>query len=495
VAFVMNLPGRSMRHLRTIKILPHSLDILVLISSFVSAYLLRFDFNIPQNQLHNLSLQLPYVVALELAALHLFGCHKLIWRLVNLADLQAFIKAAVCAVLPILLLRLVLPNSIGEFRVPFSVIVMNTILGFGGVLGVRVFRRILYKPQEDKPQEKVKQEDVIKGEAQIDNHCDPQIEVTLDREPYHPDEEKMKDLLTGKAVMVTGAGGSIGAELARQVARFQPSSLLLVERAEYSLLSIDRELRERWPELSIVPLLADICDSRRMYTIFTWYNPQVVLHAAAHKHIPMMEFNLIEAIKNNALATFGLGELAGTCGAEVFVLISTDKAARPTSVMGASKRIAELAVQCLNQRSYTRYVAVRFGTVIGSSISDAAQLAMQAADMGDGGEVFILDLGEDTGEFDEPRESEDCVTKTDHSMIRLGKIAAYPPEKVLYALQRLTEMAQAGQERELRRYLNDLLPEAQLEHRTTESTGGNEGDINRFPISLAFPRAPRVPRG
>jgi FlaA1/EpsC-like NDP-sugar epimerase len=480
-----------MRHFRIIKILQHSVDMLVLISSFVSAYLLRFDFNIPQNQLHNLSLQLPYVIALELAALHLFGCHKFIWRLVKLADLQTFIKAAVCAALPILLLRLVLPDSMGEFRVPLSVIVMNTILGFGGVLGVRVFRRIL-----DEPQAKVKPYDVQKGEIQID--CNPQIEVNLDREPYHPDEEEIKRFLTGKSVMVTGAGGSIGAELARQVARFQPSSLLLVERAECSLLSIDRELRERWPELSIVPLLADICDSRGMYTLFTWYNPQVVLHAAAHKHIPMMEFNLIEAIKNNALATFGLGELAGTCGAEVFVLISTDKAARPTSVMGASKRIAELAVQCLNQRSYTRYVAVRFGTVIGSSISDAAQLALQAGARGDGGEVFILNLGEDSGEFDEPRDGEDCVTNTDHPLIRLENITTYPPEKVLYALQRLTEMAQTGQERELRRYLNDLLPEARLEHRTTRKTGNtgkNEGDIDRFSISLALPRTPRVPRG
>jgi FlaA1/EpsC-like NDP-sugar epimerase len=467
MAFVVNPPHRSMRHLRSIKILQHSLDLLILILSFVSAYLLRFDFNIPQNQLHSIPLQLPYVVALELATLHLFGCHKFIWRFANLSDVQRLIKAAVCAALPILLLRLVLPDSIGEFRVPLSVIVMNTILGFGGILGIRVFRRILDEPQEDEPQEKANPEDKLKGEVQID--CDPQIEVMLDREPYHPDEEEMRRFLTGKSVMVTGAGGSIGAEIARQVARLQPSSLLLVERAECSLLRIDRELRERWLGLSIVPLLADICDNRRMYSIFNLFNPQVVLHAAAHKHIPMMELNLIEAIKNNALATFWLGELAGTCGAEVFVLISTDKAARPTSVMGASKRIAELAVQCLNQRSYTRYVAVRFGTVIGSSISDAAQLALQAGAMGDGGEVFVLDLGESG----EPGDGEDCVTKTDHPMIRLGNTSAYPPEKVHYGLQRLTEMAQAGQERELRGYLNDLLPEARLELREAQDQLGD----------------------
>jgi FlaA1/EpsC-like NDP-sugar epimerase len=461
-----------MSHLRTTKILQHSLDLLVLILSFVLAYLLRFDFNIPQNQLLNLSLQIPYVVALELTALHLFGYHKFIWRYINLADVQTFIKAAVCTAIPILLLRLVLPNSIGGFRVPLSIIVMNSILGFGGVLGVRVFRRILNEPREE-----MKPEDVQRDEVQIDCRRDPQIEVMLDREPYHPDEGEMRRFLTGKSVMVTGAGGSIGAGLALQVARFQPSSLLLVERAECSLLSIDGELRERWPELSIVPLLADICDSRRMYAIFTGYNPQIVLHAAAHKHIPMMEFNLIEAIKNNALATFGLGELAGTCGAEVFVLISTDKAARPTSVMGASKRIAELAVQCLNQRSYTRFVAVRFGTVIGSSISDAAQLALEAGAMGDGGEVFILDLVE----FDAPRDGEDYLTKTNHPMIHLGNIAAYPPEKVHYALQRLTDLAQAGQEQELRRYLNDLLPEARLELRETQNQLGDHRWIALMP--------------
>jgi FlaA1/EpsC-like NDP-sugar epimerase len=471
-----------MYHLQIEKKLQHSLNLLVLIVSFVSAYLLRFDFNIPHSQLHNLSLQLPYVVALELGAFHLFGCHKFIWRFVNFADVQTLIRAAVCAAVPILFLRLVLPDSIGGFRVPLSVIVMNTILGIGGILGVRVFRGA-----PDVPPEKAKPEDVLEGEVQIDCNRDPQIEVILSPEPYHPDEEELKGFLTGKSVMVTGAGGSIGAELSRQVARFQPSSLLLVERAECSLLSIDRELCERRPGLSIVPLLADISDSRRMYTIFTAYNPQVVLHAAAHKHIPMMELNLTEAIKNNALATFGLGELAGTCGAEAFVLISTDKAARPASVMGASKRIAELAIQCLNQRSYTRYVAVRFGTVLGSSIPDAAQLVLQAGAMGDGGEVFIIDLGE----FDEPRDSEDCGTKTDHPMIRQGKIAAFPPEKIHYALQRLTDMAQAGQEREMRRYLNDLLPEAQLEHRTTGSTGKNEGDIDRFSISLALPPVPR----
>jgi FlaA1/EpsC-like NDP-sugar epimerase len=447
-----------MYDLQLIKLLQRSLDLLILIVSFVTAYLLRFDFNIPQNQFHNLTLQLPYVIALELTALHIFGCQKFSWRYVKLADVQAFFMAAISAAIPMALLRLMLPNSLGEFRIPHSVIVINMLIGYCGILGVRVICRAL-----DEAHTRVKPEAPQPG-IQIDRNGNRTAEIIPSRELYQPAEAEMKQFLTGKTVMVTGAGGSIGAELARQVARFQPASLLLVERAECSLLSIDRELRDLSPEIALVPLLADICDIRRMWTIFNLFNPQVVLHAAAHKHIKMMEFNLIEAVKNNSLATFHLGELAGTCGVETFVLISTDKAFRPKSVMGASKRIAELAVQCLNQRSYSRYVSVRFGNVAGSSIPEAAQLALQAGAMGDGGEIFILDLGE----VDEPCESEDSGTKTNHPMIRRGKMAAYSPEKMHHALQQLTEMAQAGQERELRKYLNDLLPEARLEPREAQ---------------------------
>ncbi len=444
-----------MYHLQLIKLLQRSFDLLILIVSFVTAYLLRFDFNIPQNQFHNLSLQLPYVVAIELAALHFFGCQKFNWRFVKLADVQTFFMAAVSAAMPIALLRLVLPNSMGEFRIPLSVIVINMIIGYCGILGVRVICRAL-----DETHTKVKSE-AAQQEVPIDCDRGRTVEIFPGREPYQLAEDEMGQFLTGKTVMVTGAGGSIGAELARQVARFRPASLLLVERAECSLLSIDRELRDRRLEISLVPLLADVCDIRRMWTIFNLFNPQVVLHAAAHKHIAMMEFNMIEAVKNNAIAAFNLGELAGTCGVETFVLISTNKASRPKSVMGASKRIAELAIQGLNQRSYSRYVSVRFGNVVGSSIPEAAQLALQAGAMGDGGEIFILGLGE----VDEPCESEDAGTNTNHPMIRLGKMAAYSPEKMHHSLQRLTEMAQAGQERELRKYLNDLLPEARLEPR------------------------------
>ncbi len=252
-----------------------------------------------------------------------------------------------------------------------------------------------------------------------------QIEDLLGREPVYLDEAQLGQFLGGKRVMVTGAGGSIGSELARQVARFGPSKLLLVERAEFALFEIDRELRRTRPDVEVIPLVADICDEARMRMILAAQAPQIVLHAAAHKHVPMMEANPSEAIKNNVLGTRLLGELSAEHGVEAFVMISTDKAVRPTSVMGATKRFAELAIQDLAERyAVTRYVAVRFGNVIGSAgsvipifreqicrggpvtvthpemrryfmtIPEAAQLVLQAGAMGEGGEIFILDMGE-----------------------------------------------------------------------------------------------------
>jgi FlaA1/EpsC-like NDP-sugar epimerase len=367
--------------------------------------------------------------------------------------------------------------------------------------------------------------EILQGRVEVSRIRNVEIEDLLGREPVHLDEENMNRFLAGKTVMVTGAGGSIGSELARQVARFQPSTLLLVERAEFALFNIERELRESSPKLSLVPLVADVGDEHRMRSILATYAPQVVLHAAAHKHVPMMESNAAEAIKNNVLPTNLLGELAGKFEVEVFVLISTDKAVRPTSVMGASKRVAELVVQDLNRHFATRYVAVRFGNVIGSAgsvipifrdqirkggpvtvthpdmvryfmtISEAAQLVLEASTMGEGGEIFILDMGEPVsildlaketitlsglkpfedidieftgvraGEklFEELRTTEESMTKTRHPKIYIGKIGAYPEEKVHAALERLEILAVNGWERELRRFLNNLLPEGRLE--------------------------------
>ena len=370
--------------------------------------------------------------------------------------------------------------------------------------------------------------EILQGDVEVSRIRDVRIEDLLGREPVNLDEESLNLFLEGKAVMVTGAGGSIGSELARQVLRFQPSSLLLVERAESPLFNIDRELRELYPSQQILPLIADIGDETRMRAIFKAHHPQVVLHAAAHKHVPLMESNSQEALKNNVFATRLLGEMAGEFNTEVFVLISTDKAVCPTSVMGATKRLAELLIQDLNRRMRTNYVAVRFGNVIGSAgsvipifreqirkggpvtitdrrmkryfmtIAEASQLVLQVGAIGNSGkgaEVFILHMGEPVsilelaeavitlsgfkphedikivetgirpGEklYEELLMTEENVTGTEHPKIFINKIAERSAEDIRLALERLETLSKNGHEQKLRLYLNELLPNANLD--------------------------------
>src|SRR5262249_19619239 len=198
--------------------------------------------------------------------------------------------------------------------------------------------------------------EIIAGSLDISRIRAVQIEDLLGREPVELDMQAIQNELTGKTVMVTGAGGSIGSELARQVKRFAPAKLLLVERAEFALFDIDHELRTNDSTVTLVPLVADVGDESRMRSIFSHYRPQVVIHASAHKHVPLMDSHGTEAVKNNVLNTRFLAELAGEFETQVFVLVSTDKAVRPTSVMGATKRAAELMVQDLNRVHQTRYV-------------------------------------------------------------------------------------------------------------------------------------------
>jgi FlaA1/EpsC-like NDP-sugar epimerase len=366
--------------------------------------------------------------------------------------------------------------------------------------------------------------EILDGRVEISHIRDVQIEDLLGREPVHLDVESISKELAGKTVMVTGAGGSIGAELARQVIRFAPAKLLLVERAEFALFNIDRALRESDCGGAIVPLVADIGDLPRMRFLFDLYRPQVVIHAAAHKHVPLMEWNPTEAIKNNVFNTRQLSELAAEFKAEVFVLISTDKAVRPTSIMGASKRIAELVAQDVGRLSETRFVSVRFGNVIGSNgsaipifqeqirkggpvtitdrrmrryfmtIPEAAQLVLQASTIGKGGEVFILHMGEpvsimelaealislsgfkphqdieiiETGMrpgeklYEELTFETEATVATSHRKIFISRIATYESEYIQRALDRLTELVRERDEIGLRLYLNEILPEARL---------------------------------
>ncbi|MGE5572164.1 MAG: polysaccharide biosynthesis protein [Bacteroidota bacterium] len=266
--------------------------------------------------------------------------------------------------------------------------------------------------------------ELIDGKVDVSRIRDVQIEDLLRREEIKVDLEKIGGYLSGRKVLVTGAGGSIGQELCRQVARFRPESLVLLGHAENDIYDIDLELRETHPDLHVVPVIGDIRDAARMEAVFDLHRPDVVFHAAAHKHVPLMEMHPEEAINNNVFGTWNVAMAADRHGASRFVLISTDKAVNPVSIMGSTKRAAELLIQALDRHSKTRFMAVRFGNVLGSrgsviplfkrqiaaggpitvthpdmvryfmTIPEAVQLVIQAAAMGEGGEVFVLDMGD-----------------------------------------------------------------------------------------------------
>src|SRR5580704_2493124 len=200
-----------------------------------------------------------------------------------------------------------------------------------------------------------------------ENH-DLDLTNLLGRRPVSLDTPELQRFLAGKNVLVTGAGGSIGSEICRQSMKFCPRRMILLDQAENNLFEIDRELRHRWVGAELIPVIADIGDARRIAQVFERHQPQVIFHCAAHKHVPMMEINPGEAIKNNIFGTRVVADAARTSGAAAFVMVSTDKAVNPTSVMGAAKRCAELYIQSLNgEDCRTRFVAVRFGNVLGSS--------------------------------------------------------------------------------------------------------------------------------
>ncbi|HLN98947.1 MAG TPA: nucleoside-diphosphate sugar epimerase/dehydratase [Pyrinomonadaceae bacterium] len=642
---MLELPQR--RHLLATGIQAF-LDLSLLVAAFVAAYLLRFDFKIPPEEVHNFVTQVPLVVLLQFVALTVSGARSSIWRYTDLAHIKAFLYAAFGALLIVALLRLGLPTAHKAWKVPLSVNLIDVLLAFGGAYAIRVIRRAEYEHKRkrvqlrnhingngngykkravlligagragllaakeieargdmdleikgfvdddsakvgrfvvqrhrvlgttrdlprlvhtrninhviitiahasrDQIQRIVKicegipvkvriipeLYEIIEGRVEISRIRDVEIEDLLGREPVQLDADSISEELAGKTVMVTGAGGSIGSELARQVQRFQPARLLLVERAEFALFDIDRELRGRNSSQSIVPLVADVGDESRMRAIFNQYRPQVVIHAAAHKHVPLMESNSTEAVQNNVLNTRLVAELAGEFEAEVFVLVSTDKAVRPTSIMGATKRAAELVVQDLNRVYETRFVAVRFGNVIGSAgsvipifrdqirnggpititdkrmkryfmtIPESAQLVLQASVLGKGGEVFILHMGEpvrikdlaetlitlsglkphediqivETGMrpgeklHEELRFETEETVPTSHPKIFINKLATSEPETIRTALKVLARLVRERNEDEVRRFLSDLLPEAVL----SPASNGNQRERKRL---------------
>lgn len=604
-----------------------ALDVGVLGSAFVAAYLLRFDFVLTGDQARYFTIQLPLVLLVQFSALFVTGVYAFIWRYVGLTELTSFVKAAFWSGMVLIGLRLLLPGSLQHWRVPLSVILIDTVLAFGGVLGMRIIRRVVFERYEkqrhsagtngkrkpvllvgagragvlaakeiqgrgdmgleilgfvdDDPEKRgaviqgvkvlgtsrdlprLTEElgvdhviitiaragrkelrriveicdrcnmskriipsffEILDGKLEVSAIRDVQIEDLLGREQVRLEEEEVAAFIRGRAVMVTGAGGSIGSEMARQVARFGPSKLLLVERAEFALFDIERELLKTWPDREIVSLVGDVGDRSRMRHLMGTHRPAVVFHAAAHKHVPLMEINPTEAITNNVLGTWTAGTAAAEAGVEVFVLISTDKAVRPASVMGASKRVAELVVQNLDERYATRYVTVRFGNVMGSAgsvipifreqierggpvtvthpdmvryfmtIPEASQLVLQAGAMGEGGEIFILDMGEPVrildlakdmiilsgfrpfedidivfsgirpGEklFEELETDGEGIAKTRHPKIFIGKINGVSSLDVEEALAVIRKLSADGDEDGVRGVLGGLLPEARL---------------------------------
>ncbi len=365
--------------------------------------------------------------------------------------------------------------------------------------------------------------EIINGRIDLTRIRNIAVEDLLHREPIPLDGNDLRTALSGRRVLVTGAGGSIGSELCRKVCGLGVESLALVERAENSLFDIHRRLLHDFPRVHVVPCLADIRDPLRMRQIFTDLAPDTVFHAAAHKHVPLMESNPNEAIKNNVLGTAALARLADECGVGQFVMISTDKAVKPSSIMGVSKRVAELFVQAFARRSRTRFVTVRFGNVLGSNgsvvplfreqiarggpvtvthpemrryfmtIPEACTLVLQAAIMGKGGEIFILDMGEPVKIVDLARQmislsglvpgedvqiqftglrpgeklSEELfsycedVGKTAHPRISVGR--REPPEwtTISRQVEELGELAIAGEIERMYAKLREIVPDYQ----------------------------------
>jgi FlaA1/EpsC-like NDP-sugar epimerase len=368
--------------------------------------------------------------------------------------------------------------------------------------------------------------EMMDGSVNLSAIREVSVQDVLRRDSVRLDTHAIARVIQGRRLLVTGAGGSIGSELCRVAARYQPDVLILVEKCELNLFQVHRQLAERFPQLQVVPCIADICDRRRMKQIFAAWRPDVVLHAAAHKHVPLMEWNPGEAIKNNVLGTRLLADVANASGVSQFVMISTDKAVNPSSIMGVSKRMAELYVRALAERSQTAFVTVRFGNVLGSSgsvipifmeqiarggpvtvthpemtryfmtIPEACQLVLQAAAMGQGGELFVLDMGQPVkivdlardlirlagpsasdveihfsgvrpGEklFEELASTEERVKKTQHPHIFIGRSRVEPWAEINRQIDELGELADSADVARLVAKIKEVVPEYEQQAR------------------------------
>ena len=318
-------------------------------------------------------------------------------------------------------------------------------------------------------------EQMATGQVKVSQLREVEISDLLGRESVEIDKSGIQSMIQGRVLMVTGAGGSIGSELCRQIALFNPSRLLLLDQSEVQLFQIEQELMDRGFGGVIKSLVVDILDELRLRHVFERFQPEIIFHAAAHKHVPMMEAQPSEAIKNNSFGSACLAKLAGEFGVEGFVMISTDKAINPTNVMGASKRLAEMYVQALaaaNNGAKTKFMAVRFGNVLGSSgsviptfkkqiasggpvkvthpevtryfmtIPEAVGLVMQSGAMGQGGEIFVLDMGEPVKIVDLAKQLIELSGLIPDEDIDIEFVGLRPGEKLFEELQHTDENTQ-----------------------------------------------------
>ena len=342
------------------------------------------------------------------------------------------------------------------------------------------------------------------------------LEDLLQREPIQLDRQELRPLLEGKRVLVTGAGGSIGSELCRQIARYHPATLILFERYENGLFALDLELRAQYPKLTVIAAIGDVTVPERVAEVLQQTDPELVFHAAAHKHVPLMELNPKEAVRNNVLGTKTVAEASLASGVNRFVLISTDKAVNPTSVMGATKRVAEDLLQSLSHRGQTKFTVVRFGNVLGSNgsvvplfadqirkggpvtvthpeikrffmtIPEAVQLVLQASLLGQGGEVFVLDMGEQVKVVDLARNMIVLSGLVPDQDIQIVYSGLRPGEKLYEELFEDTEQVEPTSHAKIRRAINvsaiqsDRLDRAIAHLEAAVSHGDNDELIRRL---------------
>jgi FlaA1/EpsC-like NDP-sugar epimerase len=368
--------------------------------------------------------------------------------------------------------------------------------------------------------------ELIEGRISVNAIREVTLEDLIGREEVSLDQEGISRFISGKRILVTGAGGSIGSELVRQIGRFRPEAIGLLDFSEYNLYQVEMDCRRRLLHTEVHPYLADIRDRELMGRIFSDFKPHTVFHAAAYKHVPMQEYHPREAFRTNVLGTKNVSEAAMECQVERFVLVSTDKAVRPTNVMGATKRLAEMLTQSINGSQQTKFMAVRFGNVIGSSgsviplfqqqlarggpltvthpavtryfmsIPEAAQLILQAGTMGEGGEIFILDMGKPIKVVELARDLirlhglepdrdipiefiglrpgeklyEELITEgegivpTGHKKIMVLRGTVEDRDRLRQNIEEMSKVSQIGENDAIRKKLQDIVPEYQPTH-------------------------------